>query len=125
MNTTPIVNSPGKVIGGGEIGSKNGTRKASFCFTIHYKKCDSEAEDALIYQDYEENFCLRSTSFDLLVVENSHAWFTGTGTMDDGQMVRFTIEIYTAPDIFKIYIPSLYGYEAGGKLMEGSLTIFN
>lgn len=125
MNTTPIDNSPGKVIGGGEIGLKNGIRKGTFCFTVHYNKKDGEAEDVLIYQDYEKNFRLRATCFDLVVVENSHAWFTGTGILDAGQTVRFTIEIYTAPDIFKIYIPTLYGYEAGGKLIEGSLTIFN
>jgi len=71
---------------------------------------------------------LKVTSFDLLVIEGNHAWFTGTGVTNDGQVVRFVVEIDALnklgqPDTFYIYIPALNGYESGGALTGGNITI--
>jgi len=77
----------------------------------------------LVYQDHTSNLRLKATSFDRLVIDGKHAWFTGTGDLDDGKTVRFTVKIEASPDTFFIYIPALNGYEAGGAMTGGNLTI--
>jgi hypothetical protein len=62
------------------------------------------------------------------VIDGIHVLFTGTGTTDDGQSVRFTVEIDALSklglsDTFHISIPALNGYTAGGALNGGNITI--
>jgi hypothetical protein len=71
---------------------------------------------------------LKATSFELLVIDGNRAWFTGTGTLSNGQVVSFLVEVvvrtkHAQPAIFKIYIPALNGYAAGGALTGGNITI--
>jgi hypothetical protein len=125
---TPISSTPGKVNGGGVIGSEMGGNQVTFGFTINYNEGDSAPEGNLTYQDHQINLRLKATFFDLLVIEGDHAWFTGTGITDDGQEMRFTVEINALsrlgqPDTLYIYIPALNGYEAGGALTGGNITI--
>ena len=128
VNKAGPTNTPGKVTGGGVIGSDKGGDKITFGFTIQFKEGDSAPKGNLTYQDHGMGLRLKVTSFDLLVIEGSHAWFTGTGVLNDGQVVRFRVEIDALsglgqPDKFYIYIPALNGYEAGGALTGGNITI--
>ena len=125
---TPLANTPGKITGGGTIDVDNDGMKATFGFTINYSQGDSAPGGNLTYQDHKINMRLKATSFDLLVIEGNHAWFTGTGTTDDGQVVSFTVEIdalskLALADTFSISIPAMNGYTAGGALNGGNLTI--
>lgn len=125
---TPIVSIPGKVTGGGTIGSNQDPFKATFGFTINYNEGDSAPRGNLTYQDHTANFRLKADSFDLLVIDGNRAWFTGTGTINDGQTVRFTVEVNALSklglaDTFTISIPELNGYTAGGDMSGGNITI--
>jgi len=127
-NLNEATNTPGKVSGGGVIGSDQGNSKITFGFTIHYREGDAAPKGNITYQDHRTNLHLKVTSFDLLVIEGNHAWLTGTGIVNDGQIVSFTVEIDESsgpgrPDTFYIHIPSLNGYEAGGALTGGNITI--
>jgi hypothetical protein len=127
IKTTPT-NTPGNMTGGGVIGSDKGGNKVTFGFTIKYNEGDSAPKGNLTYQDHKTNLRLKATSFDLLAIEGNHAWFTGTGVTNDGQVVRFTVEIDALSklgqlDTFYIFIPALNGYESGGALTGGNVTI--
>ena len=126
--TTPLLNTPGKITGGGSIDLDNEGMKATFGFTINYGQGDSEPQGNLTYQDHKANWHLKATSFDQLVIEGDHAWFTGTGTIEDGQVVSFMVEINAlskpgGADTFAISIPAMNGYTAGGGLNGGNITI--
>jgi hypothetical protein len=122
------VNTPGKVTGGGTIDSEQDNVKATFGLTINYSEGDAVPAGNLTYQDHKSNLRLKASSFDLLVIEGNHVWFTGTGTTDDGQWVNFTVEMDVlsnqgSPDVFHISIPALNGYSSGGALSGGNITI--
>jgi len=127
---TPVSlsNTPGKVTGGGTIGSAQDSIKATFGFTINYSQGDSAPRGNLTYQDHTANLRLKADSFDLLVIEGNHAWFTGTGNTDDGRVVSFTVEIDALSklglaDTFSISIPAMNGYTAASPLAGGNITI--
>jgi len=127
-NVDEVTNTPGKVNGGGVIGSDKGSDKVTFGFTINYNEGDSAPKGNLTYQDHKTDLRLKATSFDLLVIEGNHAWFIGIGVTNDGQVVSFVVEIDALnklgqPDTFYIYIPALNGYESGGALTGGNVTI--
>ncbi len=109
--------------GGGQIGSEKESVKATFGFTIQYNEGDTAPKGNLVYQDHTTNLRLKATAFDRLVIDGNQAWFTGSGDLDDGKEVRFTVKIEVSPDTFSISIPDLNGYEAGGPLSGGNLTI--
>ena len=109
--------------GGGEIGSEKENVRATFGFTISYKAGDPAPKGNFTYQDHVAKLRLKAQSFDLLVVKDNHAWITGIGLLDDGKEVKFFVEISTAPDTLRILIPELDGYEAGGALSGGNLSI--
>lgn len=123
---TPITSVPGKVTGGGTIEQDN--LKVTFGFTIKYSEGDSAPTGNLTYQDHTANLRLKAESFDLLVIEGNHAWFTGTGTMDEGQVINFTVEINAlsklgSSDAFHISMPAMDGYTSGGALTGGNIEI--
>jgi hypothetical protein len=125
---TPLSNTPGRVTGGGTIGSNQDGFKATFGFTIDYSAGDAAPRGNLTYQDHTANLRLNADSFDLLFIEGDHVWFTGIGTTDDGQVVGFTVEITALgqqgpSDTFSISIPALNGYTAGGPMTGGNITI--
>ena len=125
---TPIVSTPGKVTGGGTIGSAQENLKATFGFTIHYSQGDPEPSGNLTYQDHQAKWHLKADSFERLVIERDHAWFTGTGTIDNAQTVSFRVELNALSnqgqaDTFSISIPALNGYTAGGPMTGGNITI--
>jgi hypothetical protein len=124
----PITNTPGKVTGGGAIGSKKGGAKATFGFTVNYSQGDVAPKGNLTYQDHEIDLRLSATSFDSLVIEADHARFTGRAIVNDGPEVRFEVEIddlsqLASPDTFTIKISDMGGYTAGGALTGGNITI--
>lgn len=118
-----VSNTPGTVTGGGNIDLSSG--KANFGFVVQYDAGNSSPSGNLTYQDHKNNLRLKAISFDLLVIDGNHAWFTGVGMIDGGRMVTFTIEVSATgqSNTFYIYIPSLNGYEAGGALTGGNVTI--
>jgi hypothetical protein len=116
------------VTGGGTIDIDQNGGKATFGFNINFDQGDSTPRGNLTYQDHKANLRLKVESFDLLVIEGEHAWFTGTGIMNDGQAVSFTVEINSLSrtglaDTFAISIPSLNGYTSGGAMTGGNITI--
>lgn len=116
-------NTPGTVNGGGVISSDKESVRAVFGFTIYYHRGDYAPKGNLVYQDRRLGFHLKASSFDLLLIDGPCAWFTGTGTVDDLKTVRFTVELAASPDKLNMYIPDLKGYEVGGRLSGGNLTI--
>ena len=123
-----VRNRPGKVTGEGNIGSNEGKERITFGFTIQFKKGDTVPKGHLTYQDHGTDLRLQATSFELLKIEGNHAWFTGVGVVNDGLVVKFTVEIgelskLNQPDTFQIQILELDGYEAGGSLTGGNITI--
>lgn len=131
FTSTPPSNTPGKVTGGGVIGSNKDGIKITFGFTINYREGDPAPKGNLTYQDHQTGLRLKATSFDLLVIEGDHAWFTGIGSTDDGQEVRFRMEVNALSKLRKpdktdtvyVYILELSGYESGGALTGGNITI--
>lgn len=110
------------------MGSDQAGNKITFGFIIDYNEGDLAPKGNLTYQDHTANLRLKADAFELLVIEGSHAWFTGTGTLDNGQAVRFRVEVDALSglglaDAFSISIPSLNGYTAGGTMAGGNITI--
>jgi len=94
-----------------------------------YDRGDSIPKGNLNYVDHETGMHLTSAEFEqLVIVDSSHAWFTGTATADSGQQVWFKVEIKDvnkgspSPDWFTITIPAL-NYQAGGEMIGGNMTI--
>lgn len=116
-------NMPAKVTGHGEVGAHTGEAIATFSFAINFNGNTVESNDEFNYQDLNTRLYLKATSFDSLVIEGNHAWFSGIGVLEDKQAVRFTVEVYKEPDRFFISIPGLSGYQAGGALADGNLKI--
>ncbi len=122
---TPLSNTPGKVTGGGVIGSGRDSTHVTFGFVVSYSEGDSAPKGNMTYQDHKNDLRLKVDSFDLLVIDGEHAWFTGTGTLKDGQVVQFTVNVSTSgqADRFSISIPSLGGYMVDADLTGGNITI--
>jgi hypothetical protein len=122
---TPLSNTPGKVTGGGVIGSPKESIHATFGFVVNYSEDDPAPKGNLTYQDHNNNLKLKATSIDLLIIEGNHAWFTGTGTLDDGQVVLFTVDVDISggSEMFSIDIPAFNGYTVSNHLSGGNITI--
>jgi len=95
---------------------------------IQYKAGAASPSGNLTFVDHSTNLSMKATSFDLLVIEGDYAWFTGTGVLDKGEVVKFEIEIATLSqptqtDIFYISIPVMNEYGSGGALAGGNITI--
>ena len=124
--STPISNTPGKITGGGNL--DKGSTKATFGFVVNYGEGDPTPNGNLTYQDHEINLHLKATSFDRLVIEGTHAWFTGLATVNAVQGVRFEVALEDLSDIgssdmFTIRIPAMGNYTASGVLTGGNITI--
>lgn len=94
---------------------------------MNYDKDSLVPKGNLNYIDHVTGMHLSSTALEMLVIDGSYAWFTGTATLESGQVVWFKVEIRDvnrqgATDWFKISIPAL-GYEASGDLTGGNITI--
>jgi hypothetical protein len=125
---TPPSNTPGKVIGGGVIGSGNESLHATFGFIVSYSEGDSVPQGNFVYQDHTLNLKLQATSFDLLVMENNQVWISGKGILNDGQEVTFTLEIelsnkHDQPTMLSISIPEINGYFINPPLSGGNIAI--
>jgi hypothetical protein len=124
---TPLSSTPGKVSGGGVL-SVDHKGKATFGFNVSYVKRNSSPQGNLVYQDHKNNVRLKALSFDLLVIEGDHAWFTGVGVVNGSWVGEFRVEI-SAPnkadgsDSFHIYIPAMNNYSVGGFLIGGNISI--
>jgi hypothetical protein len=120
---TLLANTPGKVTGGGTIDLDEGGNKITFGFIINFNEGDDAPKGNLTYQDHTANLRLKATSFNLLVIEGDHAWFTGMGMINDGQITSFTVEIDTSSNTLYINIPAMNSYTAAGNLAGGNITI--
>lgn len=102
--------------------------KVTFGFVVRYDLGDDGPSGNLTFTDHSKNLHLKASSFTLLYIEGSHAWFTGIGIVNGVPEVEFEVEIEAAgefdqADTFYIYIPSLDEYEAGGSLAGGNITV--
>lgn len=125
---TPLSNTPGKVTGGGTIGTSRDDLKITFGFTIQYDEDDLAPRGNLTIQDHKTNLRLKAEEFDLLVIQGGHALIIGTGELADGRMVRFEVEVREAgisgqPASFYLRLLDPNEYEAGGALAGGNITI--
>ena len=114
--------------GGGTIGSGQDSFQATFGFVVAYRHGDLAPRGNLTYQDHTAKLRLRANSFDLLFIEGDRAVFVGTGTLNDGQLVNFTVEVKALSKLglastFSISIPALNGYTASGALTGGTITV--
>jgi hypothetical protein len=126
-NVNESTSTAGKVTGGGTINSNRENLKVTFSFTINYKAGDSVPRGNFLYQDHKTHLRLKAISFDSLVIDGNYAWFTGTGIVNDRQVVTFRVSVASAPgrfDRFYIYIPALNKYEAGGVVTGGQIKIY-
>ena len=120
--------TPGKVTGGGNIGSDQGKDKITFSLNISYQKDDTQPQGNLTYQDHKADVRLKAKAFQHMIINGNHIGITGTGILNDGQLVWFTLEMDASGKLgqagtFYIHIPALNGYEAGGALTGGYITI--
>jgi hypothetical protein len=115
-------------VSGGGVLSVDHKGKATFGFNVSYVKRNSSPQGNLVYQDHKNNVRLKALSFDLLVIEGDHAWFTGVGVVNGSWVGEFRVEI-SAPnkadgsDSFHIYIPAMNNYSVGGFLIGGNISI--
>ena len=105
-----------------------GGDQITFGFIVDFSQGDDAPKGNLTYQDHLANVRLKATSFDLLVIEGNHVWFTGTGILNNEQNVSFTVQLDAvsepgSQDTFAIFIPALNGYTAGGAMAGGNITI--
>jgi hypothetical protein len=120
--------TPGKVTGGGNIGSDQGKDKITFSLNVRYQKGDTQPQGNLTYHDHEADVRMKAKAFEILAINGSHVWITGLGILGDGQLVQFTLEMDASgkpgqAGTFDIHIPALNGYEASGALTGGNITI--
>ncbi len=127
---TPPSNTPGKVTGGGAIGAIKGGVKGTFGFVISYLAGAPAPRGNLIYVDHGRRLLLVATFFDRLVIQGTHAKFTGAAMLIQNGLrrVRFEVEVddrseLRAKDTFTIRLLPPNGYEAGGILTGGNITI--
>ena len=125
---TPLTNTPGKVTGGGAIGSAQVGTQATFGFTINYSEGDSTPKGNLTYQDHKNKLRLKATSFDFLVLDGDYVLIISIWIINGEQIVSFRIDIYVlnqlgSPDMFYISIPIITNYIAGCALNGGNMII--
>jgi hypothetical protein len=123
-----LVDTTSRIFQSATIGSALDIFKVTFGFTVKYTSGDSAPRGNLTYQDHTAKLRLKANSFDLLFIEGDRAVFMGTGTLNDGQVVSFTVEINALnplglADTFSISIPALDGYTASGALTGGNITV--
>jgi hypothetical protein len=123
---TPLPNVPGKVTGGGNIDSVNG--KATFGFVIQYSVGDSNPSGNLTFKDHATGLALKATSFTLLYIDGKHATIIGEATVNGQPNLAFILEVSDqgepgTDDTFKLQIPALDGYSAGGVITGGNLQV--
>jgi hypothetical protein len=116
------------VTGGGTFTTDKDSLKATFGFTAQYRQGDSAPKGNLTYQDHLSGLRLKAVSFDLLIIDGDHVRLQGVGTVNNGKVVEFNIEMVVSdnpgqPDTFHIFIPDWNGYTAGGELKGGSIEI--
>jgi hypothetical protein len=110
---------PGKVTGGGWIADE----KHHFAFTARSLADASTAEGELTFVDRAARLRLKATAIDAVAVAGGHATIRGTGSVNGGEIVEFTVEVVDAGepgrgDTFRVSLP---GYEAGGRLNGGNI----
>ena len=122
---TPLISTPGKVTGGGVIGSGRESVHVTFGFVVRYDGGDAVPDGNFTYQDHKNDLRLKAILFDTLAIDGEHAWFSGTGTLNDGQVVNFIVDIDTSgpSELFSISIPGWNGYAASSYLSGGNITI--
>jgi hypothetical protein len=60
---------------------------------VSYSPGDATPKGNLTYQNHKVSFKLKAVSFDLPIINRGRAWFTGTGVLDNGLNVAFTVEV--------------------------------
>lgn len=125
---TPLTSTPGKVTGGGVIDLGKGGDQITFGLIVDFNLSDDAPKGNFTYQDHQANLRLKASSFDLLVIEGNHVLVTGTGMLNNEQVVSFKVHIDTVSEpgsqaTFTISIPALNGYTAGGAMTGGNITI--
>jgi hypothetical protein len=123
ITPTPLSSTPGKVTGGGMIGSGQESLHVTFGFVVKYSEGDSAPRGNLTYQDHNADLKLKAVDFELLVITDDQAWFTGTGTINDSQLVHFTMEVSAGQSTFSIDVPEMNGYSVSGVISAGNIAI--
>jgi hypothetical protein len=119
---TAVLNTPGKITGGGNLGDK-----ATFGLTVNYDRGSSSPRGNITYIDHATGLQLLATDLELLVIDGTHASFSGMAIVNGDQEVWFQVEVEDTnrqgtADWFMITIPAL-NYEASGTMTGGNITI--
>jgi hypothetical protein len=147
---TPGASTPGKVTGGGQVDPITGQAtelasmtivngspsagvggKANFGFVVQFRAGDPAPTGNLNYIDQTANVRINSVAYSLLVITGTHAFFTGTATVNSNGVSsaqQFRVDVddlgepgTAGPDTFSIVTSG--GYAAAGPLTAGNIQI--
>jgi hypothetical protein len=121
-----LTNTPGKVTGGGNLNMSDG--KATFGFVVQYYNGKLTPSGNLTFKDHNANISLKATSFTLLHIRGNQAIVRGYATVNNQSSLEFELIVDDlgekgSTDTFKIQIPALNGYSAGGPMSGGNIQI--
>jgi hypothetical protein len=127
VNDPVPTNTSCKVTGGGNIDLANGG-KITFGFVVQYDAGAESPSGNLTFMDHTTQLNLKGFSFALLCVTNTHARITGYATVDGSSTLSFILDLYDygepgSADVFRIQIPEMNNYSAGGTLTGGNIQI--
>jgi hypothetical protein len=123
-----LTNTPGKVTGGGNLNMSDG--KATFGFVVQYYNGELTPSGNLTFKDHSANISLKTTSFTLLHIRGNQAIVRGYATVNNRSNLEFELILEDfgekgSADTFRIQIPALNGYSAGGTMSGGNLQVSN
>ena len=98
----------------------------TFGINVGYSNIALTPSVDLVFRDHGANIILKATSFKVLNIRGSHAVLTGYATVNGKDNLAFILDIYDFgrhgfADKFKIQIPGLNGYTAGGTLIHANI----
>ena len=98
----------------------------TFGINVGYSNIALTPSVDLVFRDHGANIFLKATSFKVLNIRGSHAVLTGYATVNGKDNLAFILDIYDFgrhgfADKFKIQIPGLNGYTAGGTLIHANI----
>lgn len=122
--TFNVVNSIGKTTAGGWIELEG--KKATCGFVSEYVEGSAAPAGSVTYQDHDTGMTVKSISLVAMGIVGNRAWIYGTCEIDNQPGHWFRIDVTDngepgSDDVFNILLDT--GYQKGGKLGGGNITI--
>ena len=123
LSNTPI---PLAEVVGPEVLIFQRGNEITFGINVGYSNIALTPSVDLVFRDHGANIFLKATSFKVLNIRGNHAVLTGYATVNGKANFAFILDIYDFgrpgfADKFKIQIPGLNGYTAGGTLIHANI----